>query len=306
MVKSNDKLVENNPGYSLLRKLISSQLDADRMDYLLRDSAMSGVKFGVVDVDRIINNMKIVNNNIAIHERALGAIEDMLDARYKMYRWVYSHHTNVILNELIGMAIDVLTGNDEQISELFHWSSYDKGYSTDSNILNHIAQHITDASYQRFRGIFDRRYLPVSLLKSTPELGRLVQRVAEISTIKESLEIVNKKIIGFFGNNGSSLLKNKLEEEDDLKDCLIIQSDAKMKPYEPFSEKDKVYLYRDNEKYLCELWSESGYFRKINEEWKSYHELYLYYLIPGKKKREFYNIKERLLNIIAEEIGHSS
>ena len=55
-----DKIDRENPeGFSVLRKVVSSQLDADRMDYLARDSLMSGVPYGRIDAGRIITNMAI-------------------------------------------------------------------------------------------------------------------------------------------------------------------------------------------------------------------------------------------------------
>lgn len=127
LVKSDQgEFKSSNPnGYSILRKLVSSQLDADRMDYLVRDSMMSGVKFRLVDVDRIIKNMRIVKRDqtyeLVIHERALAAIEDMLDARYKMYSWFTMHHTVIVTNELVKIAVDMMTGEDEEIERLFHF-----------------------------------------------------------------------------------------------------------------------------------------------------------------------------------------
>ena len=102
-VKFNKSGIDDLPNekpvvYKIFTKIVSSQLDSDRMDYLLRDSLMSGVQFGNVDIDRIIQNVAIVKNkqnvyHLAFHERALGNIEEMLDARFKMYRYFYNHHT---------------------------------------------------------------------------------------------------------------------------------------------------------------------------------------------------------------------
>lgn len=298
----------DSPGYSLLRKLISSQLDADRMDYLLRDSFMSGVKFGLVDIDRIITNMKIVKSydgiyNIAINERALGAIEDMLDARYKMYRWFYSHHTVVGLNELLKIAIDMLA-EDPNIGKLFHWTEYKNGYSTDDYIISRLIEQTNNDKFLKVKGLIDRRYLPLSLFKSTQDFARIVTKVEQKLIIHHDDDTIRKLIIEAFKSEDVGIvIKNKLDGDSSLNNCEIFQTQLKMKPYEPLSQNDQIYLYRTEEDNLCELLSESRYFKKINEEWTQYRGLYLFYLIPGEKREEFLNLRERIMEIITSTIA---
>ncbi len=78
-----------------LAQIVSSQLDADRMDYLLRDSLMTGVKYGVFDLEWIIKSLEIdeQNDRLFVSARGLYAVEDYLQARYYMYRQVYFHRT---------------------------------------------------------------------------------------------------------------------------------------------------------------------------------------------------------------------
>jgi HD superfamily phosphohydrolase len=270
---------------------------------------MSGVKFGLVDVDRVIKNMAIVqvdnDYELAFHERSIGAIEDMLDARFKMYRWFYSHHTVVMTNELIRLAIEKLVEEDEAIAKLFHWSAFEDGLSTDENILLQLRKRVNLSEYHSFRGILDRRYLPVSLFKSTPDFGRFMADIVNRAKRKESLHVVREKIINFFNKEeAGATLKSRLESTGgELSNCVILNTDVVMKPYEPFSESEKVYLYRTGESQLCELSSESEYFRAVNEAWKHYHGLYVFYLIPGQKKEKFAQYKNIVIDIFAEEIA---
>jgi uncharacterized protein len=78
-----------------LTQLVSSQLDVDRMDYLLRDSLMTGAKYGLYDLEWIINALKIdeENDRIYVTARGLHAVEEYLQARYYMFRQVYFHRT---------------------------------------------------------------------------------------------------------------------------------------------------------------------------------------------------------------------
>ena len=78
-----------------LAQLVSSQLDVDRMDYLLRDSLMTGAKYGVFDLEWIIKSLEIdeANDRLYVSARGIYAVEDYLQARYYMFRQVYFHRT---------------------------------------------------------------------------------------------------------------------------------------------------------------------------------------------------------------------
>ncbi|MCF0114975.1 MAG: HD domain-containing protein [Erysipelotrichaceae bacterium] len=75
----------------LLSQLISGQLDADRMDYLLRDAYFTGTKYGEFDLERILRTLRVSNNRIVIKESAMHTVEDYIMARYHMYWQVYYH-----------------------------------------------------------------------------------------------------------------------------------------------------------------------------------------------------------------------
>jgi HD superfamily phosphohydrolase len=78
-------------GHEPLRQLVSSQLDADRIDYILRDGLSTGVKIGMFDVQRILAMLELHDGVIAVSEGALEAVEGYLLARFHMYKQVYLH-----------------------------------------------------------------------------------------------------------------------------------------------------------------------------------------------------------------------
>jgi len=71
--------------------LISSQLDADRMDYLLRDAYFTGVHYGTFDLERIMRVVRPFQGHIVVKESGMHAVEDYLMSRYQMYWQVYFH-----------------------------------------------------------------------------------------------------------------------------------------------------------------------------------------------------------------------
>lgn len=97
-----------------LAQLVSSQLDVDRMDYLLRDSLMTGAKYGIYDLEWIINALAIdeAGDRIYVAARGLYAVEEYLQARYYMFRQVYFHRTlrsaEAVLRSVLRRALELL------------------------------------------------------------------------------------------------------------------------------------------------------------------------------------------------------
>lgn len=76
-----------------LTKLISSQLDVDRIDYLKRDSFFTGVAEGNVNAERLLDMMEVVDNGLAIEAKGIYSVESFLVSRRIMYWQVYMHKT---------------------------------------------------------------------------------------------------------------------------------------------------------------------------------------------------------------------
>lgn len=89
-------------------KLISSQADADRMDYLLRDAYFTGVTYGSFDLTRVLGVIRPFKDGIAFTAKGIHAVEDYVISRYQMYQQVYFHRVNrsmeVILHHLLERA----------------------------------------------------------------------------------------------------------------------------------------------------------------------------------------------------------
>lgn len=87
------EIFTHNYPKKFLSQLVSSQLDVDRMDYLMRDSFFTGVSEGVFGWDRILKMMTVYNNELVMEEKGIHSIETFLIARRQMYWQVYLHKT---------------------------------------------------------------------------------------------------------------------------------------------------------------------------------------------------------------------
>ncbi len=101
----------------LLRAVVSGELDADRMDYLLRDSFYTGVNYGRYDLEWISQNLKPAEKDgrayLALSKAAAFAFEDFLLSRYHMFLSVYLHHTAVSFDHMLQRFYEEARGEFE-------------------------------------------------------------------------------------------------------------------------------------------------------------------------------------------------
>lgn len=100
-----------------LRGIVSGELDADRMDYLLRDSLFTGVHYGRYDIEWILQNLTAETRAgkavMAMSKAAVFAFEDFLLSRYHMFLSVYYHHTSVSFDHMLRRYYEEVPGEFE-------------------------------------------------------------------------------------------------------------------------------------------------------------------------------------------------
>ena len=118
--------------FPLLHQLVSSEMDCDRMDYLLRDSYFCGVSYGKFDLDWIIDNMKVcVENNdayLGISERAISTFDDFLLSRFHMFMMVYFHYRAVCLEQMLQRYFDSCKTEYSIPSDIEAYLEHDDAY----------------------------------------------------------------------------------------------------------------------------------------------------------------------------------
>ncbi|VVB89428.1 HD domain protein [uncultured archaeon] len=132
-----------------LAQIISDDIDADRIDFLLRDSYHTGVSLGLVDVDQIIASLSLNNGRIVLggsasydEDMALTAAESMLIARSHHYSAIIhnpkTQGARVMLLHALENSLGNLekSGNDLKSTVLKFFTSY-----TDTDLMNFIEAH---------------------------------------------------------------------------------------------------------------------------------------------------------------------
>jgi HD superfamily phosphohydrolase len=173
-------IIEGTFQPAALGQLVSSQLDVDRMDYLLRDSLMTGAKYGIYDLEWIINALAIDEeaDRIYVAARGLYAVEEYLQARYYMFRQVYFHRTlrsaEAVLRSVVRRALALVEAGEgvwyapgtafEKVLRRGSLSVAEHLEMDDSDVIFHVKQwqRSTDA----ILGDLSRRFVGRRLFKA--------------------------------------------------------------------------------------------------------------------------------------------
>lgn len=139
-------VIEKNYTNTLAVSLISSQIDADRMDYLQRDAYYTGVSYGHFDMERILRVIRPRQGQIVFKATGMHAIEDYIMSRYQMYLQIYFHPVSrsaeAILNHILKRAKKLYEEGYQFKFEPTHFQSFFKNEVTledylalDENVL---------------------------------------------------------------------------------------------------------------------------------------------------------------------------
>ncbi|SFC20725.1 hypothetical protein SAMN05443252_102197 [Bacillus sp. OV322] len=128
------EVIAKTYGSKLVVSLISSQIDADRMDYLQRDAYFTGVSYGQFDMERILRVMRPREDGAVIKQSGMHAVEDYIMSRYQMYWQIYFHpvtrSAEVILTKILHRAKHLFEAGYSFRQDPVHFYSLFKGNVT--------------------------------------------------------------------------------------------------------------------------------------------------------------------------------
>ncbi len=169
------KLLKNGLGDQLYKQVISGPLDADKQDYLLRDSYFCGVKYGEFDLRQLRESLIVDEEDgeqlLMVDENGLHALEQFVLAKYYLTTQVYRHKVRMVSDCMLVRALQlgVQTDNIEFLRKLYCYDAEDSGYL--DNYLSWNDHRLTAAilaeehkdhlAGQLFRRLMQRRLLKV-------------------------------------------------------------------------------------------------------------------------------------------------
>ncbi|WP_202320092.1 HD domain-containing protein [Archaeoglobus neptunius] len=106
------------------KSIVNGDIDADRMDYLVRDSHYTGVAYGVFDLYRLIDKIKL-GNGLVVEYGGIKAAESLLISRYMMYPTVYFHHVCRIARKMYEKAMERIIEGGFDAKKLMDMDDFD-------------------------------------------------------------------------------------------------------------------------------------------------------------------------------------
>lgn len=177
------------------RDLISGQMDADRMDYLLRDSYHAGVRYGRFDLPRLVSTIRAIPSKngeqprLGITEGGVHAAEALVLARYFMFTQVYFHKTRVAFDVHLRGAMKAMLPRGRfprpigrELSDFLSWDDW--------KVLGLLSQGKGGEHGQRLRARTHYRQVfhtpEVSGEKSLRELENVKRKLRTVLAAEES------------------------------------------------------------------------------------------------------------------------
>jgi HD superfamily phosphohydrolase len=129
-------LLEGKRSDSILKAILSGPLDVDKQDYLLRDSYFCGVKYGVYDLDRLLETLRVRPDRgdrfLAISQDGVQALEQFVIARYHMTGQVYRHRIRLITDSMIirGITLGIELDKIDWLRQLYTYDDTEEFLQT--------------------------------------------------------------------------------------------------------------------------------------------------------------------------------
>ncbi|MGC9071519.1 MAG: HD domain-containing protein [Acidilobus sp.] len=207
----------------VIHEIISNEIaDADRLDYLQRDAQATGIVYGNIDADRLVHGITVSAINeepvLSLDIKSLQTLEDIFDARYKMYRSVYFHHKVIAITKAVtyfirSLASDWQTGaislyEGLSLYEVLRPSTLSKAvledryYLDDAELDNMVKFYASHGNFSRrwALSLLDRRdLLPISIVKRSEELTIMAEEVLRSRDITVNPDNVGR-LLGYVVN----------------------------------------------------------------------------------------------------------
>ena len=278
---SNSELNFNNKDYgNFFSSIISSfPLDADRMDYMARDSYFSGVNYGLYDKSRLMMSIIPINQSgtisLAIKESGIDSVIRFIQSRTHLYNQVYFHKTNRAANTMLDFACQKIAkaqpineAKDYTEFENFYWKNSDEIFLWDtlkSKVTTQLESNVLTELLERnlVKRIF--QYKIILLNKTKAELSEL-------------------------NSNLNTLIKDFKTTVREMEDLVLIDS---------FPNK----VFKDVEKSKIKIIAKEDDEYSVHVDWKNFnkelqileHEVIMFrvYLRGKFKSREIFNEKKK-------------
>ena len=178
-------------GNASIVNTISNDIDADRLDYLVRDSYHTGINFGQIESDTILKFAQIIDGEVGFDHKSLKSVESLLDARMRMNYSVYSHNAVSITEKMLKCSVEnYLDNTNVSISDFIGKDDYQLSYElsqTDIDSARNLFLRIQNRNLYKTSFLAPLRNLSseemneiVSFFTPTREHEKIIAEIAEL------------------------------------------------------------------------------------------------------------------------------
>jgi len=96
----------HKPGKAFWDQIISSGVDVDKQDFIVRDTYHTGAEYGFIDVFRLIHALDVLGEDLAVELGALSALEAFMIARIESFKSIYFHRVGRAGQIMLAMAME--------------------------------------------------------------------------------------------------------------------------------------------------------------------------------------------------------
>lgn len=175
-------------------EIIAGDIDADRIDYLMRDAHFSGLEYGMIDYETLISSSEMNENQLVFKDRAVPALESLFTSRFHMIKTLYTHHAATIAEKMLQRSLEALL-EKKDIEEIMKMDDY----TAHVELLS--AENHASSIYSRIK---DRNLLKTVLEWTEDEVNR------------EGLKLMEKRI------KDPRKLERKIAEEVNIENHQVI------------------------------------------------------------------------------------
>lgn len=143
-------------------QVVAGDIDADRMDYLMRDSHASGLEHGEIDYNTIVRHAEIDSRRLVFSEKAVQALESLFTARFHMIKTLYNHHTSLIAEKMLQRSMENFIEDGNSTEDLMRYDDY----KAHNKLMN------SSSSKKLYNRIKDRNLYKRALVWDTDDISR--------------------------------------------------------------------------------------------------------------------------------------
>lgn len=222
-------VIDGQSKHEWINKLISSNIDVDRIDYILRDSYFIGTNYSTIDIDFLIERSHLLDNDICFSQSTTNIIESFLLGRYYMHQDIYDNKNTYIyewsLINIFKRLKEIKNEFEKKSKDIYYFDLYKNIILSNSNLSVENYTKFTDINFTSFLeslNVIDDKILKSFLDAFLNQNGVIAVDFSKKNEILKEIKKTNNKYDISYLYNEITKSKKKIYLEDDKYQINII------------------------------------------------------------------------------------